>query len=255
MSGFSAEWLALRVPADTAARDAHLLRAAADLAPARVMDLGCGTGAMLATLQPLLPRPATWVLVDGDPKLLDQAAERAAALGVVAATQACDLREIPLPAAPADLVTATALFDLVSAEWLDRFLDALAARQLPLYVALSYDGAMAWRPPHPLDGAVTAAFNRHQRRPKGFGGPALGPEAPAALAAGLDARGYRVTLADSPWQVGPDQPRFTAALLDGIAAAVADEGSVSTVSEWLAARQAASLHTAVGHRDVLAVPR
>ena len=254
MSGFSAEWLALRAPADTAARDAGLLRAAADLAPARVMDLGCGTGAMLATLQPLLPRPAAWVLVDGDVGLLAQAAQRAAALGVVATTQACDLLATPLPAAAADLVTATALFDLVSADWLHRFLDALAARRLPLYVALSYDGAMAWKPPHPLDGAVTAAFNRHQRGPKGFGGPALGPEAPAALVAGLEARRYRVTVADSPWQVGADQPAFTAALLDGIAAAVAEEGSVPTIADWLAARRATTRHTEVGHRDLLAVP-
>lgn len=255
MSGFSAEWLALRAPADTAARDATLLRAAADLAPRRVMDLGCGTGAMLATLQPLLPHPAAWVLVDGDAGLLDQAAQRAAALGVIATPYSCDLLETPLPAAAADLVTATALFDLVSAEWLDRFLDALAARRLPLYVALSYDGTMAWSPPHPLDGAVTAAFNRHQHGPKGFGGPALGPEAPAALAAGLDARGYRVTLADSPWRVGADQPSFTAALLDGVAAAVAEEGSVRPIADWLAARRAATHRTEVGHRDLLAVPR
>ena len=44
---FSAEWLALREPADRAARDAGLLRrAAAAAGPAPViMDLGCGSGA------------------------------------------------------------------------------------------------------------------------------------------------------------------------------------------------------------------
>lgn len=254
MSGFSAEWLALRAPVDTAARDGGLLRAAAALAPRRVMDIGCGTGAMLATLHPLLAQPAAWVLVDGDARLLTEAAARAASLGVDAQTLACDLLETPLPVGAIDLVTATALFDLVSAPWLDRFLAALAARRLPLYAALSYDGAMAWAPPHPLDGAVTAAFNRHQRRDKGFGGPALGPDAPAALAAGLTARGYHVTLADSPWQVGPEHADFTTALLAGIAAAVAEEASVPASADWLAARQADTRHMRVGHVDLLAVP-
>lgn len=254
MSGFSAAWLDLRAPADRAARAPDLLRTVAALAPRRVMDLGCGTGAMLAALQPLLAVPADWVLVDGDTGLLAEAGRRAEGLGALAECVACDLLETPLPDLSADLVTATALFDLVSARWLTRFLDELASRRLPLYAALSYDGTMAWVPPHPLDGAVTAAFNRHQHRDKGFGGPALGPDAPMALASGLAARGYRVTTADSPWRVGAAQVDFSAALLDGIAAAVAEEGSVTDPLAWHRARRADTRQTNVGHVDLLAIP-
>jgi hypothetical protein len=155
---------------------------------------------------------------------------------------------LPQDRVPPDLVTATALFDLVSAAWLERFLDALAAQSLPLYAALSYDGEMRWEPAHPLDGAVTGAFNRHQRTEKGFGGPALGPDAPQVMRAGLEARGYKVLAASTPWRIDADQAALLSALIDGIAGAV-PEGTI-----WRAARQQETRAGYVGHSDLLAFP-
>ena len=48
--GFSADWLALREPADHAARDGDLLAAAAQVAGAVIVDLGCGTGSTLSLI-------------------------------------------------------------------------------------------------------------------------------------------------------------------------------------------------------------
>lgn len=261
MSGFSADWLDLRAKADAAARDKGLLQHVAALAPRRILDLGCGTGAMLLTLRPYLTPGSSWVLVDGDASLLREAERRANALrredpALAVTVLHRNLVEDPLPytGAPPELVTATALFDLVSAAWLERFLDALAERHLPLYAALSYDGAMQWEPMHPLDGAIAAAFNRHQRTDKGFGGDALGPDAPDAMRGGLEARGYRVVVAESPWQIDGDQGAFTAALIEGIAAAVIDEGSVASVAAWQQARRAETRFARVGHIDLLALP-
>ncbi|MFY8106773.1 MAG: class I SAM-dependent methyltransferase [Elstera sp.] len=261
MSGFSADWLDLRAPADAAARDAGLLAEVARLAPRRILDLGCGTGAMLATLRPHLAPGTSWVLVDGDAGLLEEAACRGAALrerdpDLNVTCLHRNLVEDPLPLAGAlpDLVTATALFDLVSAPWLERFLDALAARRLPLYAALSYDGVMRWEPTHSRDAEITAAFNRHQQTEKGFVGPALGPLAPGAMQTGLEARGYRVLTARSPWRVGPEQAAMIAALIDGIASAAQEEGSVSDWQDWQAARQAETRLCVIGHTDLLALP-
>src|SRR5262249_39044547 len=51
---------------------------------------------------------------------------------------------------PLDLVTTSALLDLVSAEWLDRLVVEVAARRLPFYAALTYDGRAVAGPPQPF---------------------------------------------------------------------------------------------------------
>ena len=84
--------------------------------------------------------------------------------------------ENPSAPVPVDLVTTSALLDLVSAEWLERLAVEAAARRLPVYAALTYQGSASLDPAEPFDLEVIAAVNRHQRRDKGFG-LALGPEA------------------------------------------------------------------------------
>jgi SAM-dependent methyltransferase len=73
--GFSADWLALREPADRAARDAALARRAGEAAGPEpvIVDLGCGTGATWRALAPLLPAAARWRFVDARPVLLQLA--------------------------------------------------------------------------------------------------------------------------------------------------------------------------------------
>ena len=85
---------------------------------------------------------------------------------------------------PVELVTTSALLDLVSHDWLDRLVTEAAARRLPVYAALSYDGLATLEPADPFDRAVIDAVNQHQRRDKGFG-PALGPDAAATRAGAL----------------------------------------------------------------------
>ena len=83
MSGFSAEWLALREPADHRARSpalvAELRSVFAGRDTAAIIDLGCGTGSNLRALAASLPRRQSWRLVDRDPALLGAARERLAA--------------------------------------------------------------------------------------------------------------------------------------------------------------------------------
>ena len=76
-----------------------------------------------------------------------------------------------------DLITISALLDLVSEDWLDRFARHVASHALPVYAALTYDGRIDMSPSDPLDEAITSAVNSHQRTDKGFG-PALGPRPP-----------------------------------------------------------------------------
>jgi hypothetical protein len=164
------------------------------------------------------------------------------------------VEELPLDGAR--IVTASALLDLVSAAWIGRLADRLAADRLGFYAALSYDGSTAWEPARNEDRAVLAAFNEDQRSDKGFG-PALGPDAAPALARAMADRGYRVETAPSAWRLGPVHRTLQASLAEGIAAAAARAGSAEAEA-WGQARRAEAMaglsSCTVGHVDVLALP-
>lgn len=73
-----------------------------------------------------------------------------------------------------DGITASALLDLVSAEWCDRLAARAAKARATLLFALSVDGRLIFDPKDEGDKKLAQAFTRHQGRDKGFG-PALGP--------------------------------------------------------------------------------
>ncbi len=268
MSGFSADWLALRAPFDGVARARVLEEELARWAegrgePLRIVDLGAGTGANLRHLAPRLPGAQCWTLVELDPALI-AAGEPRLPRGdrIAAAYRRADLvAELEAALAePVDLVTCSALLDLVSAAWLDRLVRIVLERDLALLAVLTYDGRVVLEPPHPLDGAVIDLVNRHQRTDKGFG-PALGPEAAFALARSLDAAGDRPRLERSDWTAGPEDRAFQAALVEGwaaAAAAIAPERA-SAVASWRQERlqliATGRCGCRVGHRDLLRLPR
>ncbi|WP_211230331.1 class I SAM-dependent methyltransferase [Inquilinus limosus] len=219
-----------------------------------IVDLACGTGSTARALQPRLAPAVGWRLVDHDAALLREAGRRT---GAAAETALCDLAREDPPIEGASLVTASALLDLVSAAWIERFADTLKDHRCPLYAGLSYDGGLSFDPPHPADRAVTAAFNAHQRTDKGFG-PALGPDGAKAVAAALRSRGFTVRVAPSPWRLGPGDGELVAALLSGTAQAATEIGGIATaaIEDWLAFRQARASdgQCLVGHMDLLAIP-
>jgi hypothetical protein len=186
MSEYSADWLALREPYDRTARNALVLDAVACAFVVQraisVVDLACGTGSTLRALRRHLPARQNWRLVDNSLSLLARVASyRNPHLTV--ATAAVDLtRDLELALdGPLDLVTTSALLDLVSTAWLDRLIVEVAARRLPFYGALTYDGRAVTEPVAGYDLELLAGFNLHQRTNKGFG-PALGPAAAARAA-------------------------------------------------------------------------
>lgn len=258
MSGFSADWLALREPADARARSDDLIaRAGANLAgraAPMICDLGSGTGAGMRAFAPAFPADARWCLTDNDPETLAIAARA----GARVETRLTDLATDPAPWPDGcALVTATALFDLAAPAWIDRLADRLAADRLPLLACLTYDGRLGLSPAHSGDGALCAAFNWHQRHDKGLGGAAAGPGAVEALCGALRARGYAVARADSPWRLitGRDDA-LMAELLCGWAGAMVAAGLVSAAQAdgWLDARLARTDRIIVGHTDLYATP-
>lgn len=262
---FSADWLALRAPADAAARDdalaaaaiAHAMARAGEAGgPVEITDLGAGTGATVRALAPLVSQPVHFKLVDADAALLDTAQrELAGREGCRITTLTADLVATPAPwRGRPHLVTASAFFDLVSARWIDAFCERLAADRLALYAALTFDGALRIDPPHPEDGAMVEAFHAHQHGDKGFG-PAAGPDAASDLAQALEARGYSVATADSPWRLAaPRDGALIAELLDGWANAAREiRPDPAPIDAWRAAHASART-VLVGHTDLFAAP-
>jgi SAM-dependent methyltransferase len=253
-NSFQPDWLALREPADHAARDAMLLaRAAACAKPdLHILDLGSGTGSTARAFAEHGFNDFSWRFFDNDPALLEVAKTRHPTSDCVQGSLA-DLDTLPLE--KAGLVTASALLDLMPARWIEALARRLHASSIPFYAALSYDGDMRWNPKHAADAAITEAFNTHQCRDKGLGA-ALGPMAGKETTRIFAAHGFEVMHADSPWKIGPDQAALHDELLIGIGKAGVETGE-SQAEEWTIARRAmvSQSHAVIGHTDILAIPK
>jgi hypothetical protein len=234
----------------------------------RIVDLACGTGAMLRAISPRLPLPQHWRLVDNDLGLLARAAdahpdarltkhEGPPQVNVLA--KPLDLvRDLELALeAPLDLITISALLDLVSSEWLDRLIIEAAARRLPIYAALTYDGRIEFNPAGEFDARLIGAFNRHQQTDKGFG-PALGPAAATRAVERLEQLGFAVEQGRSDWILGPADGAMQEALFAGWADVGALRLPDAVIAPWLNRRRfelaAGRSRIRIGHVDIFARP-
>ncbi len=276
MSGFSPEWLALREPVDHRSRASMLAslvkRHFGPKGRVSVVDIGCGTGSNLRATSALLPNEQDWTLIDYDPVLLATARERLRAwaehaevngdtlhLTVGSRRLTVRFREADLNKdlnralgdAP-DLVTASAFFDLCSAQFICGFAEAVAKRKAAFYTVLTYNGEQGWGPMHAADSALLEAFKMHQLGDKGFGA-AAGWQAPKVLREAFEAQSYIVEEGDSPWRLGKDERQLIADLATGFAGAAAEIGIIdhATLEEWRKVVRTAAL---VGHTDTLALP-
>jgi hypothetical protein len=267
VESFSAEWLALREPADHAARDGRLV----DLAAARlrgatdvpVIDLAAGTGSNLRYLSGRLPFVQRWTLLDHDRALLDEIVRAPAPPGVAIRAAHTDLRQlddaVPPEAGPPLLVTASALLDLTSAPWLEALAARCRAAGAVALLALTYDGRIACTPDDPIDELVRALVNRHQHRDKGFGA-AEGPDASATAALAFERRGFAVHRAPSDWKLGAESRRLQQQLVDGWAAAASEMSppDARAIAAWRVRRSEAiergTSRIDVGHEDLVALP-
>mgnify|MGYP001040312419 CR=1 FL=1 len=267
MSGFASDWLTLRETYDHAARAESILSVlntwATHHRQLAIVDLGSGTGSNLRAVSGQLKVPQAWTLIEHDPLLIEAGTAQLATLpkDVEATYREADLAGDLDKAIPAriDLITAAAFLDLVSADWLDCLLAVAEARRAALYMALTYDGGMRWRPGDIFDATIKRAFHEHQTTDKGFG-PALGPTAVSALRDRLQPLGGRLLVEPSDWQLRYEDQEMQKALLDGYmqtALEIAPDQAGEIRSWALQRRQQIDADRStlrVGHEDVLWLP-
>lgn len=265
-----ADWLALREPADAEARAADLVDRLRHCLPARgplqIHDLGSGTGSTARWLAPSLPGPLRWVLHARDADLLARVAALpppgdAGGGPVVLETRHDDLTRLEPPVLrDADLVTASALLDMMTRPELERFVETCAGASCPVLVTLSVVGRVELTPGDALDDRVSAAFDAHQRRV--VDGPRLlGPDAVGVAAGLFRGHGHAVTVRPSPWRLGPGRAALAAEWLRGWVAAAGEQQPelVPDLAPYeqqrLEQAAAGTLSVVVHHQDLLAVPR
>nr|WP_298412843.1 class I SAM-dependent methyltransferase [uncultured Halomonas sp.] len=280
---FDTHWLSLRESADAAARNSALTKQARGYLIQRqrnepclsLVDLGCGGGSNLRFLAPRLPGPQSWRLIDHDAGLLEEAAASATLLrdgsGEPIAVQAECKSLVDVESdwfSGCDLISASALFDLVSHDWLKRLAAACAAQETAVLFTLSVTGD--WRfidadgraQEIPEDRWVRDQLIAHQQQDKGLG-IALGSHAPQALEQAFIQQGYQVKSAASPWRLSPghsDTHALGRSLIEGWASAVHEQSpnEQQRLERWLTHRlsqlNAGVLGLEVGHMDFFACP-
>jgi hypothetical protein len=291
MGAFSADWLALREPADVLARSSAVVDAVrgkvldtVDDDPLSIIDLGAGTGANLRYVAPRIGGRQDWLLVDSDRTLLAvartrllewastldaQVETRAGQISIVATSFSATVRTQELDMARqlaslrlprGGLVTASALLDLVSQRWLDALADACRGAHANVLFALTYDGRMTLAPAEPDDALARALFDSHQRTDKGFG-PALGPAAAEAAKSSFAKRGYAIKSETSDWRLGGEARELQGEHLEGWlrAACEIEPKSRATLERWhVRHRQridAGESRILVGHSDFAGLVR
>ncbi|SEF36838.1 Methyltransferase domain-containing protein [Amycolatopsis pretoriensis] len=267
MSEFSSDWLYLREPADAAARAGRLLEPLREFLPAdfTVRDLGCGTGSLGRWLAARLPGTQHWILHDHDTALLDhaRAALPAAALDGSPVDVVAEQRDVTAlraaDLAGTSLVTASALLDLLTRDEVTALAKAVVEAGCAALLMLSVTGRVELSPADPLDPAIAAAFNAHQRRIAG-GRRLLGPNAVDVAATAFDRLGATVRRAESAWRLGPDQAELQRQWLEGwVGAAVEQLPELRPVADVYLQRrlemaQAGELRAVIHHGDLLVLP-
>ena len=271
MSGFSADWLTLREEVDLRSRDSKLLEKAEEwlcdygASELIVAALGAGTGSTIrafANSGSQKSESISWRLIDQDSELLENARNRHCDSYRIE-TFDLDLNNTAaLPLQSVQLITASALLDLVSEEFIDAITRQLVNlnKQQPvgIYTALSYSGMIEWTPSHSLDEEVQNSLNQDQKRDKGFG-RALGPDASDYLEHRLTGAGFKVCRADSAWLLDAVDEKLVSEYIAGIERVLKNDEALGLVflKDWIKFRR---LHVTagtcrVGHCDLLALPQ
>jgi hypothetical protein len=156
------------------------------------------------------------------------------------------------------VVTASALLDLVSERWLRTLAARCRTAGAAALFTITYNGRSSCSPAEQDDDMVRDLMNQHQRRDKGLGGTAEGPDGAGCAERCFSDAGFVVRREPSDWSLGSAQAECQRLLIDGWAeaATVMAPALASRIARWrdrrLAHVDAARSRVVVGHDDLAA---
>mgnify|MGYP006275998545 CR=1 FL=1 len=264
---FASDWLRLRETADHAARDEHLttrLREYLERAqsPLNILDLGAGTGSNQRYLGCRLQGPQQWCLVEPDSALVrvGRRGQRGQPSDLQWVQKQVTTRNLDsVVPGTVDLITASALLDLMGSDWLESLARTVARRHAAVLMVLNYCGRFELQPVDAADQWLCNTVNAHQHRNKGTGA-AAGPQATSILSGCLERHGFQVITKPSPWILDYRHTLLMQALMSGWCEAARELAPAhqASIDEWQSRRHAqlnaGKLGIRVEHTDLLALP-
>ena len=265
----SRRWLALREPADAAARAAdlveHLRSHRPEPGPWVIHDLGCGTGAMGRWLGPRLSGLQHWVVHDRDADLLEVAAAELPGSAADGAAVTVEPRQSDITRLRADdlagatLITASALLDMLTEDELAGLVTLCVDAGCPALLTLTVAGGARLVPADPVDRRVAAAFDAHQRRTSERG-RLVGPDAVTVAVDHFSRLAAKVLVEPSPWRLGAAEAELAVEWFTGwVRAACEQQAALGAETDdytrrRVAEARAGQLGVTVNHADLLVLP-
>ncbi|MBW4632074.1 MAG: class I SAM-dependent methyltransferase [Iphinoe sp. HA4291-MV1] len=234
-----AEWLELRIPYDTTARNSIVEASCQQYLKKRkrvkIIDLGAGTGANCRYYLSKISQEQEWFLVEQNQELLEIAFDRLIVWAqenryesqlqnsrLVLKNQVyqitihrivgsiLDLENL-IDLNTLDLAVANAVFDLFSEKQFQTLLECLKKYQLPFLATLNYTGTN-FIPQTDNDSDFIQYYNQHMQRHQYFG-RGMGPECGPSMWEAMKRIGMKVIQGESPWEITSSDPVFLQLLL------------------------------------------
>ena len=260
---FDKDWLNERYPFDVEARNKELQTKVLQHLEGKeklvLVDVGSGTGSNCLYFVEKLLQNQKWYLIEQNEYLSNATIRRLKeyasyhkyeferkkkSIKITAITKTIEVVLINdsmlnldalLDVTKIDLLTANAVFDLLSEEQIEQFSNIIINNKIPFYATLNYQN-MTFFPEDPFDDIFISIYNNHMERRQVFG-KAMGKNAPQFILAIFEKENWLIDSLSSNWNVERDDIKMHYYLLNFMENALAemnlDDAMQSNFQKWL----------------------
>lgn len=281
---FTIDWLSERFRFDCLARNKKVEQSCINYFQGQpvlsIVDIGAGHGSNFFYLFPKFTQHQNWTLVELNADLLEAALTRMAQFakankypckrtgqtiifkagnkeirirGIHASFM--DLKQL-IRLEATDLVTAGAVFDLLSITLFEQLAQQLINSNTPLLSTINYNG-MAFSPQAEKDAYFIQLYGAHMQREQSFGN-SMGPECTSLMLAFFERNNISVKVGESNWEITPGDVKMHHHLLHYLENAISEilfnQGEMVLFEQWIKEKkhllETHLLNTNVFHQDL-----